>query len=408
MVRYNNNIFIDDYTPFTICSLCIALLWTGIFIAAVSILRKKKFFMEHFSIYTLFVLLAACMARILLPMEMPFTVHFNCNKVLPEIRDFFNMPLLESHHLIVTLGLLIILLWILPAILIIYRHTKEYLHFKHTLNIIPASKDQNLYRILAMADIHNKMPDVKIIIHSSVKSPAITGLYRPVIILPDINFNDDELFGIFIHEISHYKSRHCFIKLVMEFICAIFWWNPLFMKLSSELSHAMELQSDKDVCLNLTHSQTKEYMEGITKIIRNTNKKNIKPPCSCSVLEEDSNEKLMQRFRMIAENRYQNKKKLDLIAIPLAIAVFLLSYLFIFQPFSEPTFEDMRDGSVADISGYETEEGEEYLIKVDNGYDLYSPSGKFIGGVDPNDLPYIGYIKIYESKEEAEKERKTK
>lgn len=397
---------ITTYTPLSIYSLFITIFWTGIFTYAVSALRRSSSLLEYCPLHILFVLLAACIIRILLPLEMPFTYTFDCQKILPKIQAFLNLALIKSSYITINIGLIIILLWILPAILIIYRHIKEYLHFKHTLNIIPASKDQNLYRILAMADIHNKMPDVKIIIHASVKSPAITGLLKPVIILPDINFNDDELFGIFIHEISHYKYRHCFIKIVMEFICAVFWWNPLFTKLSSELSHAMELQSDKDVCLILTHSQTKEYMESIIKIIKNTNKENITPPCSCSVLEEDSNEKLMQRFRMIAENRYQNKKKIDLIAIPLVIIIFMLSYSFVLCPFSKPTYKDMQDGPVAGINGYETEEGDCYLIKSDNEYELYSPSGKYIDIIIPDDLHYLGYMDIYESKEEAEKERK--
>lgn len=399
---------IATYTPFSIYSLFIAIFWTGIFTSAVSALRKNFSLLEHCSLHTLFALLAACIIRILLPLEMPFTYTFDCQEILPKIQTFLNLALIKSSYITINIGLIIILLWILPAIWIIYKHTKEYLHFKHTLNTIPASKDQNLYKILAMADIHNKMPDVKIIIHSSVKSPAITGLYRPVIILPDINFNDDELLGIFIHEISHYKYRHCFVKLVMKFICAIFWWNPLFMKLSSELSHAMELQSDKNVCLNLTHIQTKEYMESITKIIKNANKKNMTPPCSCSVLEENSPEKLMQRFRMIAENRYQNKKKLDLITIPLVIAIFVLSYSFVLFPFSEPTYKAMQDGPVADMNGYETEEGDCYLIKSDNEYELYSPSGKYIDIIIPDDLHYLGYMDIYRSKEEAEKERSVK
>ena len=180
----------------------------------------------------------------------------------------------------------------------------------------PASEDQNLYKIFAKADLHNNIPGIKIIVHAYVNSPAITGFFHPVIILPDIKFNNNELLVIFIHEISHYRFKHHFIKLIMELICAVFWWNPLFKKLSSELSYIMELQSDKAVCLNLDHNQKKEYLQAMAKVALNIKNRNVIPPCLCSILEENSGENLLQRFKMIAENSYQTRKKLDIIVIP--------------------------------------------------------------------------------------------
>ena len=209
------------------------------------------------------------------------------------------------------------------------------------------------------------------------------------------------------HEISHYKYKHQFIKLIMEFICAIFWWNPLFKKLSSELSHAMELQSDKAVCLNLNHKQKKEYLQAIAKVAGNTKNKNLTPPCLCSILEKDDGKNLLQRFRMITENNYHTRKKLDIIIIPLIISLFLLSYLFIFQPFSEPTLNDIENGEI-DLSTDTTDNEECFIIKSDNEYNLYNSSGELLGGVIPGNLHYLDGIKIYENKEEANKERNLK
>ncbi len=407
MVKYSNNIFVEKYTPFSIYAVYIALLWVGIFTIGISVLRKNSFFIKHCSIQTLFVLFITCITRILLPIEMPYTKALNFDKILPEIAGFFCMPLIQFRYLTITPGLIIIFIWILPATFIIYRHIKEYLHFKHALDIMPATEDQHLYNIFEKADIHNNIPDIKIIVHAYVNSPAIIGIFHPVIILPDISFNDNELLSIFMHEISHYKYKHQFIKLIMEFICAIFWWNPLFKKLSSELSHAMELQSDKAVCLNLNHKQKKEYLQAIAKVAGNTKNKNLTPPCLCSILEKDDGKNLLQRFRMITENNYHTRKKLDIIIIPLIISLFLLSYLFIFQPFSEPTLNDIENGEI-DLSTDTTDNEECFIIKSDNEYNLYNSSGELLGGVIPGNLHYLDGIKIYENKEEANKERNLK
>lgn len=407
MVKYSNNIFVEKYTPFSIYAVYIALLWVGIFTIGISVLRKNSFFIKHCSIQTLFVLFITCITRILLPIEMPYTKALNFDKILPEIAGFFCMPLIQFRYLTITPGLIIIFIWILPATFIIYRHIKEYLHFKHALDIMPATEDQHLYNIFEKADIHNNIPNIKIIVHAYVNSPAIIGIFHPVIILPDISFNDNELLSIFMHEISHYKYKHQFIKLIMEFICAIFWWNPLFKKLSSELSHAMELQSDKAVCLNLNHKQKKEYLQAIAKVAGNTKNKNLTPPCLCSILEKDDGKNLLQRFRMITENNYHTRKKLDIIIIPLIISLFLLSYLFIFQPFSEPTLNDIENGEI-DLSTDTTDNEECFIIKSDNEYNLYNSSGELLGGVIPGNLHYLDGIKIYENKEEANKERNLK
>ena len=45
---------------------------------------------------------------------------------------------------------------------------------------------------------------------------AIVGCIHPVVLLPKIAFEDDELLGIFVHEISHYTYKHYFYFDMME------------------------------------------------------------------------------------------------------------------------------------------------------------------------------------------------
>lgn len=402
----NNNIgMMILYQPFSIYSLCMALLWTGIFIMSVHFLMKNSFLLKHFSIYTLSLLLAICIIRILLPFELPYIYILKSNKILPAIQKLLTVPIIQSSYITIDVRASIIILWVFVAMLLIIKNIKIYLRFKHALDIMPASTDRHLYNILAKADIHNNMVNVKIITLDSVKSPVITGLAKPVIILPDINFSDDELLGIFMHEISHYKSKHCLIKLTMEFICAVFWWNPLFKKLATELAHAMELHSDRAVCLNLDRTMQKEYLQGIAKVASNINTVTTIPPCSCSIVEEDNGEKLIQRFKMIAKNSYRDKKKLDLIAIPLIIAAFLFSYSFTLTSFNEPSIKDIEE-LMADMLGEEYNgPNTGYLIETEHGYSIYNSSDTYAGHITIEKPENLNGIEVYKSMAEAEKER---
>lgn len=379
---------------FTIFTLIITVLWVGIFIKLISLLRKQMAVLRYFSIYPLFILLMFCILRIIFPVELPFTRIINSRKILPLIQKFFYTPFIHYGYIKINLAFIIGTVWIVGTILIIFKRIRDYYRFKHLLNFLPASEDKHLYDIFSKANVNNRLNNVKIIVHSSVPSPAIIGCIHPVIILPDISFDDDELLGIFIHESTHYKYKHHLIKLVTESICICFWWNPLFQQLSSEIAHALEMHSDKIVSYRLNQKQQKKYLAGITKVIRNINNRKSISAFSCSLVEGKNEEKLQQRFRMMLENNYQNKKKYNVIVIPFVLSIFLLSYAFVLQPYSEPTLTDYGE--------MDTSNSNFYFIETEDGYDLYNSANQFIIHMDNIDEGLKG-AKIYENTKEVEK-----
>lgn len=371
---------------FTIFTLIITVLWVSIFIKLISLLRKQMAVLRYFSIYPLFILLMFCILRIVFPVELPFTRIINSRKILPLIQKFFYTPFISYGYIKVNLTFILGMIWGLGTIFIIFKRIRDYYRFKHLLNFLPASEDKHLYDTFSKANVNNQLNNVKIIVHSSVSSPAIIGCIHPIIILPDIIFDDDELLGIFIHESTHYKYKHHLIKLVTEFICVCFWWNPLFQQLSSEIAHALEMHSDKIVSSRLNQKQQKKYLSGITKVVKNINNRKSASAFSCSLVEEKNEEKLQQRFKMMLENNYQNKKKYNVIVIPFVLSVFLLSYSFVLQPYSEPTLAAYGETDTS-LSDY-------YFIETEEGYDLYDATNQFVIHMD--DIgESLKYIKIY-------------
>ena len=70
-----------------------------------------------------------------------------------------------------------------------------------------------------------------------VSTPIIAGYIRPIIYLPDIEFSDSELYYALLHECMHYLHKDLWVKLLIEIICAIYWWNPLIYLLKYNISH---------------------------------------------------------------------------------------------------------------------------------------------------------------------------
>ena len=58
-----------------------------------------------------------------------------------------------------------------------------------------------------------------------ISTPAAFGLFHPVILLPNIEFTETELYCVLLHELIHIKHRDWGIKVIMDFISCIHWWN---------------------------------------------------------------------------------------------------------------------------------------------------------------------------------------
>ncbi len=380
----------------TVFSLAMALLWTGIFVKLISVIRRKMSVLQFFSVSPLMIVLLFCVLRILFPLELPYTIVIDSKAIVPATIDFLAMPLFKLGYISISPAFLIAMVWIMGIIHILFQRIWTYLHFRQLLDFLPAVTDRRLYELFKKVDTHGRFQKIKIIVHSDVESPAIIGFIRPVIILPDVHFEDDELLGIFIHEIAHYRYRHHLIKLLAELISICFWWNPLFRTLLSETAHALEMQSDQTVCLKLNARQQKEYINGILKVIGNRKYSSIPSSFSNSLVEDINNEKLQQRFRMILGNHYQGRKRISFIILPLILSIFLLSYGFVIQPYSEPKPSDYGEFDFPSANcNY-------FFIKTETGFDLYEYPERFIAHMDEIELT-LKELRIYSNIEEVNK-----
>lgn len=361
---------------FTIFSLTITVVWVSFFAILISTFRKQMSVLQYFSIYPLLIVLLFCILRMLLPLELPYTIVIDSEKILPSIQFFLVTPLFDSGYINISPAFFLGIIWFFGTVIIAVRHIRTYRRFRHLLAFLPADEEKRLYQLLAAADGENRSRIRKIIVHSAVESPAIIGCIHPVIILPDIDFEDEELLGIFIHEMAHYKYKHHFIKMVTEIICICFWWNPLLKKLSSETAHALEMHADKIVCTKLAQPQHKKYLSGIMKVIGNINHPNISNVFSCNLVEETEEARLKQRFKMILGNHYQNKRKYNFIVLACVLTIFLLSYSFVLQPYSNPTPADYGNTESP------TSDSNYYFIKTKKGYDFYEYPERFIVHMD--------------------------
>ncbi|HPF88190.1 MAG TPA: M56 family metallopeptidase [Candidatus Limiplasma sp.] len=102
----------------------------------------------------------------------------------------------------------------------------------------------------------------------SVGSPMITGIFRPVLLLPDEDLTEDELPLVFRHELIHVKRHDLLIKGALMLTAAVHWFNPAVYLLIKQLTFWQESACDEAVVSKSSLAEKQFYSETIIRVIR--------------------------------------------------------------------------------------------------------------------------------------------
>src|SRR5262249_40662637 len=84
---------------------------------------------------------------------------------------------------------------------------------------------------------------------ADVQTPILTGLVRPVILLPQSahNWSDDQKRMVLVHELTHFRQGDCWANLFAQIVRALFSFHPAVWLLVSQMSREQELTCDEAV-----------------------------------------------------------------------------------------------------------------------------------------------------------------
>jgi beta-lactamase regulating signal transducer with metallopeptidase domain len=86
-----------------------------------------------------------------------------------------------------------------------------------------------------------------IVICRTAGTPLVTGLIQPIVILPDEDYNDSELYDILLHEMTHAKRGDVWYKMLLVAAKTVYWFNPLVYWMTREAVQDVELSCDDRV-----------------------------------------------------------------------------------------------------------------------------------------------------------------
>lgn len=283
-------------------------------------------------------------------------------RVIIEIPEQMAMPIAvqsEKHDIRITAFDIVAMLWMAGSLVCLSAHMFIYLHYKSRLlkKGILVEDTHLLRRMLKLKRELKIRSTVQVVESPEAASPMIIGLFRPVLILPEEAYSDEELFFILKHELIHLRHRDVYFKLLFVAACAVHWFNPFVWLMQKEAVVDMELYCDESVIQGINYAGRKAYTETLLSTLhRQCAKRTV-----LSTQFYGGKKIMKKRFRNILSGKgKKNGAVLLLCAIVMTISLgILIGCSFARENAGEGTGQPETEGNPSAVDGNLAEMGEE-------------------------------------------------
>jgi beta-lactamase regulating signal transducer with metallopeptidase domain len=167
-------------------------------------------------------------------------------------------------------------IWLIGAIYVLFVNVyKQVLFYKKIENITYKVTDDKIIKGLEEEKKNlNIKNGIKIFKVDGLSSPALIGIISNKIIIPNNDYDKEQLKWIFRHELTHFKRKDNLLKLLLMIASTIHWFNPLVKVLKVYFEEQCELSCDEKVAKKFSVNEIKEYAFVLVNTLRYRN--NIK------------------------------------------------------------------------------------------------------------------------------------
>lgn len=166
----------------------------------------------------------------------------------------------------------VLAVWLAGAALFLFVHFYGFLKAERML--IRGSSDAGSLHDLVLKyglEARPEFEKIKVMKCSALKSPALAGILRKTLFVPDKAFEDGDIRLMLRHEIAHYMRKDIALKLFFLFANALHWFNPVIYLMRKKAYEAIELCCDCEVVKNADIEECRSYAELIFYMLQNMN-----------------------------------------------------------------------------------------------------------------------------------------
>lgn len=307
-----------------------------------------------------FIIVALIGLRALTPWEFAFTKTLKSEKILTITKSIERADFSGSY----TWGRLFLIIWIVGSLgLAIITIVKTYKLHK-MISLVPDAENFRIARVLhERYDGDLKQRPRVIQLEGSINPFIIMGWKNPTIVLPK-SLSDEEIYFVMIHELEHFIHYHLRMKVFIDLLFIIYWWNPVIWLLRSESTQALELQADTYVLNNLDHQEILMYAKTMIKLASmEAIQKN--PACCLSFSSKKQNVKtrILKVLSYNVDGSSKTTDKFSICGYVLAIILLLAPLFYTFE--AAYSCQEVEGGSFAI-----DKKTDYFLLNQEGQYDL--------------------------------------
>ena len=101
--------------------------------------------------------------------------------------------------------------------------------------------------------------EIRLLASPLAQSPMLVGFFCPTILLPSEHLPDGNARFILAHELTHFRRKDLWKKLLFLMVRCAHWFNPIVYLLNRDFSRWLETSCDEQVVSSLDRDQRKEY-----------------------------------------------------------------------------------------------------------------------------------------------------
>lgn len=350
-----------------------AVLTSSLLILLMFFLRKSKYFAGLFGVGFMVVLYLVCILRVALPIEFPeIQIVIMDDTLYVGVIDFFKNHS-SSSGIIPFIPLYILLgLWIIGSVILLTRFIVKTVKFRRKVIIQRnfATQDEQDMLEKVKTEVFGKPKRITLHKTDVIQESMTVGFFDKMILIPDIEFDAQELEIILRHECMHIRNRDLWIKLMVEIYCIIFWWNPFAYFLKLDLNNTLETKCDLSVIDRFVDIDTRAYALTVAKFMSDERDKSI-PAVNSHFSKSRNNKEAMKRIEAILENPPKRGRQIvaAVLTTVVVLSIVAASYLFIWQPFYGPDVDEEQ----FDLNSNATivDESNSYILKQKDGTYLF-------------------------------------
>ncbi len=136
----------------------------------------------------------------------------------------------------------------------------SYVRFRRTVRRWRSGVTRGDYRALLQDTARSlNVTAPEMFVCEAISTPAVTGLFRPTLLLPHESYDLNELRYILRHELCHLKRRDMLLKLVLLAANAMHWFNPVVYLMLRQADEDIELACDSAATDGLDRAERAAY-----------------------------------------------------------------------------------------------------------------------------------------------------